>query len=117
MAALEVVAQQSLQLGQHRGRRGVMETVTAVVDPHTGDVERRRHPAEGRGPLDELHGVPGPGSQPRRGETGGPAAEHGDVRQAVTRMRALAKEPTPTWCPSISTVIVPSGDDAVTIPL
>ncbi len=37
--------------------------------------------------------------------------------QAVTRMRALAKLPTPTWWPSISTVIVPSGEAAVTRPL
>jgi hypothetical protein len=35
----------------------------------------------------------------------------------VTRIRSLAKAPTPTWRPSISTVSVPSGDDAVTIPL
>jgi hypothetical protein len=31
-------------------------------------------------------------------------------------MRALAKLPTPTWRPSISTVMVPSGDAAVTRP-
>ena len=38
------------------------------------------------------------------------------LRPAVTRMRALANEPMPTWRPSISTVMVPSGDDAVTVP-
>ena len=39
------------------------------------------------------------------------------ARHAVTRMRALAKAPTPTWRPSISTVSVPSGDAAVIVPL
>ena len=34
----------------------------------------------------------------------------------LTRMRALANAPTPTWRPSISTVIVPSGDAAVIVP-
>ena len=29
----------------------------------------------------------------------------------------LAKAPTPTWCPAISTVTVPSGDAAVTTPV
>lgn len=37
--------------------------------------------------------------------------------QAVTRMRLLAKAPTPTWWPPISTVIVPSGEAAVTLPV
>ena len=31
-------------------------------------------------------------------------------------MRALANEPMPMWWPSISTVVVPSGDAAVTVP-
>ena len=31
-------------------------------------------------------------------------------------MRSLANAPTPTWRPSISTVSVPSGDAAVTVP-
>ena len=35
----------------------------------------------------------------------------------MTRMRALANEPTPTWRPSISTVVVPSGEMAVTHPV
>ena len=39
------------------------------------------------------------------------------VYPAETRIRAAAKAPMPTWCPSISTVVVPSGDAAVTVPL
>jgi hypothetical protein len=31
-------------------------------------------------------------------------------------MRAAANAPMPTWPPSISTVAVPSGDTAVTVP-
>ena len=31
-------------------------------------------------------------------------------------MRSLAKPPMPTWLPSISTVVVPSGEEAVMIP-
>jgi len=34
----------------------------------------------------------------------------------VTRIRLLANAPTPTWWPPISTVIVPSGEAAVTLP-
>ena len=36
--------------------------------------------------------------------------------QVVTRMRWLAKAPMPTWRPSTSTVVVPSGDAAVIVP-
>ena len=32
-------------------------------------------------------------------------------------MRAAANAPMPTWRPSISTVVVPSGDTAVTTPV
>ena len=47
----------------------------------------------------------------------GAAAEPSGVRvSVVTRMRVLAKAPMPTWRPSISTVVVPSGDAAVTVP-
>jgi len=40
----------------------------------------------------------------------------GPGQPAVTRMRALAKEPMPTGRPSMSSVRVPSGEAAVTVP-
>src|SRR5690606_20888357 len=36
--------------------------------------------------------------------------------QIDTRMRSLANAPTPMWLPSISSVSVPSGEIAVTLP-
>ena len=47
---------------------------------------------------------------------GGAAARRGRAAQTVTRMRWLAKAPMPMWRPSISTVVVPSGDAAVIVP-
>ena len=57
-------------------------------------------------PIKPLHrsSLPVSSGEPRAGQP------------EVTRMRLLANEPMPTWRPSISTVVVPSGDVAVIVP-
>ena len=95
-AELEVVAEPALQLAEYGGRRAAVQAVAAVIDADTGHVERRGHAAEVRRTLDQLDVVTLPRRQPRRRQPGRPAAQDEQTAQAVTRMRALAKEPTPT---------------------
>ncbi len=76
---LQVVAEQLAQQAQHRRRGGRVQPVAAGVDPDAGHLERGRHPADRRRPLQQQHRPPGPSRPPGRREPGRPAAQHHHV--------------------------------------